>query len=284
MLSLNLGPFAISMGQALIIFAFIVALLVGKLAARKCDVAVGDILFNLATVGFVAARVAFVGLYFSDYGFAPLAWIDIRDGGFELIAGVLAAGLYASYVAWRQPALRSPLAAALFAGTLTWGLTGGLLGLIENQASRPPATELYTLDGTPTDLASLQQSKGMRPMVVNLWATWCPPCRAEMPVLEQAQKKHSDILFVFVNQAEAASTIQGFLDKMQLNIKHVLQDRHANVGRLAGSAALPTTLFYDAGGRLIDSHLGQLSKATLARGLERFAPTSNDPKPTKVLK
>lgn len=281
MLSLNIGPLAFSIGQALMVFAFVIALVVGTLAARGRDVVVGDSLWNLAIVGFLGARIAFVGHYFSDYGFDPLAWIDIRDGGFESIAGVLAAGSYASYLAWRRPALRHPLGAALFAGALTWGLTGGALNLIENQASRPPETKLYALDGTTTDLATLQQSQGMRPMVVNLWATWCPPCRAEMPVLERAQNERPDVLFVFVNQGEAAPTIQNFLNKTQLRIDHVLQDRHGNVAQLAGSAALPTTLFYAADGRLVDSHLGQLSKATLARALTRFASTLGDPKQTK---
>lgn len=178
MLSVNLGPLAISVGQALIIIAFVIALAVGKLAARRHDVAIGDTLFNLALVAFVAARIAFVAHYFPSYGLDPLAWIDIRDGGFDGLAAALAVGLYANYLTARQPALRHPLGTALFAGVLTWGLTGGALTLIGNQASRPPEAELYTLDGTKTDLASLQKRAGGRPMVVNLWASWCPPCRA----------------------------------------------------------------------------------------------------------
>lgn len=272
MLSLNLGPLALSIGQALMLLALVTALIVGKLTARRRNVAISDTLFNLALVGFVAARLAFVGLYFSDYGLDPLAWIDIRDGGFDIVAGLIAIGLYASWLAWRKAALRRPLGTALFAGALAWGLTGGALGLIESQAGHPPEVELRTLDGAPTHLVSLQQSEGARPMVVNLWATWCPPCRAEMPVLEQAQDAHADIVFVFANQGEGVSTIQRFMDRMQLDIDHVLRDRHGDIGRQVGSAALPTTLFYDADGRLVDSHLGQLSKATLARALKRFNP------------
>lgn len=276
MLSLNLGPLAISVGQALMIFSFVVALIVGKLAARRRDIAVADTLFNLAFVAFVAARIMFVTSYFSSYGLDPIAWIDVRDGGFEILTGLAAAVCYASYLVARKPALRVPLGAALFAGVLTWGLTGGALSLIENQAERPPQTELYTLDGTTTDLESLQKRTGNRPMVVNLWATWCPPCRAEMPVLEQAQKQRSDILFVFANQAESTFTIQGFLDQMNLELDNVLRDRHGEIAQQAGSAALPTTLFYNADGRLVDSHLGQLSTATLARALERFERTTNN--------
>lgn len=276
MLSFTLGPLAISVGQALIIAAFVVALVVGKLAARRRDVAISDALFNLALVGFVAARIAFVVHYFPSYGLDPFAWVDIRDGGFEIIAGLIVVGFHAGYIAARRPALRGPLGAALFAGVLTWGLTGGALSLIENQANQPPEAELYTLEGTRTDLVSLQASTGNRPMVVNLWATWCPPCRAEMPLLEQAQDEHSDVLFVFANQAEAVPTIRKFMDQMQLDMDHVLRDRRGEIAGQAGSAALPTTLFYAADGRLVDSHLGQLSKATLARALERFEPPPDE--------
>jgi thiol-disulfide isomerase/thioredoxin len=269
-LSLTLGPLAISVGQALIALAFLVALVVGKLTARRREVAIGDALINLALVGVVTARIAFVGHYFSSYGLDPLAWLDIRDGGFEIIAGLLAMGVYGGYLAWRSAALRRPLFVATFAGLLTWGLSGGALSLIENQASRPPQATLYTLNDEATDLARLQQETGNRPMVVNLWATWCPPCRKEMPLLEEMQKKHTDVLFVLVNQGETRPTIHDFLNHMQLDLEHVLLDRQGEIGQQAGSAALPTTLFYDASGKLVDSHLGELSRATLRRALKRF--------------
>jgi len=278
MLSFNLGPLAISVGQALMLGAFLVALVVGKLSARRRDVAIGDVLFNLVALGFLIARGVFVARYYTSYGFDPIAWIDISDGGFDVAAGLLAIIFYASYLGVREARLRTPLSAALLAGLITWGLTGGLLSRIESQANRPPTSKLYTLNGTVTDLVQLQQNSGKRPMVVNLWATWCPPCRTEMPVLEQAQNERSDVLFVFANQAESAATIQKFMTSMQLEMENVLQDRHRDIGRLAGSAALPTTLFYNADGRLIDSHLGQLSKATLARALERISPTPTETK------
>lgn len=281
MLSLNLGPLVISVGQALMVLALLVTVVVGKLAARRRDVAIIDTLCTLVLVGFVIARVAFVAHYFPSYGLDPVAWIDIRDGGFEVLAGLVAAGFYASYLGIRQPALRGPLGAALFAGLVTWGITGGALSLIDNQVKRPPEAELYTLDGGTTDLASLQKSEGNRPMVVNLWASWCPPCRAEMPVLQKAQNQHPDILFVFANQAESTDAIRKFLDQMELDIDHVLRDRRGQIAQQVGSAALPTTLFYDASGRLVDSHLGQLSQATLARALEHFDSVSDDSTPAK---
>lgn len=272
MLSLTLGPLAISVGQALIVLAFLVALIAGKVSAGRRDVAISDTIINLALVGMVAARLVFVGRYFASYGMDPLAWIDIRDGGFDPVAGVLAMVVYGVYLGWRRGVLRRPLFMAAFAGLLTWGLTGGAISLMENQASRPPQAELQTLDNAAVDLAGLQQEAGGKPMVVNLWATWCPPCRKEMPMLEKAQQERSDVLFVFANQGEAAPTINDFLDHESLALDNVLLDLKGAIGQEAGSAALPTTLFYDASGKLVDTHLGELSRATLRHALERTAP------------
>ncbi|MES1934356.1 redoxin domain-containing protein [Salinisphaera shabanensis T35B1] len=277
MLSFNLGPLAISVAHALMLFALITALIAGKVAARRREVPITDTLFNLALAGAVAARLVFVIRYFGEYRPAPLGIFDIRDGGFDAIGGLLGMAAYASFVVWRRPLLRAPLAAALVAGGLAWGLTGGALTLIEQQAASLPEARLQTLDGRATDLATLQAEAEGRPMVVNLWATWCPPCRAEMPVLEAAQNERDDVLFVFANQAEATPTIQSFLDSQDLHIEHVLRDSGGHLAKQAGSAALPTTLFYDGDGRLVDSHLGQLSRATLTAALERFdtAPTAS---------
>lgn len=282
MLSVSFGPLAISLAQALLLVALIVALTAGAVAGRRRGVVVSDALFGMALAGAMTARAVFVLRYAGEYGADPLAIIDIRDGGFDAVGGLTGIAAYAGWTFWLRPALRPPLTAALLAGGLTWGLTGGLLSLIEQQASAPPTAELATLEGRPTDLASLQQAHGNRPMVVNLWATWCPPCREEMPVLEGAQNRRDDVLFVFANQGEAAPTIRAFLNQQSLDLDHVLRDARAEIGTTAGSSALPTTLFYNADGRLVDSHLGQLSHATLAHALEAFdttpgtAPNSED--------
>lgn len=274
MLSLQIGPFAFSVGQALLVFALIVALAAGWLAGRKRNVAVSDALFGVAFSGLAAARLVFVVRYAGEYGLDPLAIIDIRDGGFDALGGLAGMAVYAGYKTWRVRELRRPLFAAVLAGGLSWGLTGGLLSLIEQQASAPPAARLVTLNGRTTDLASLQQAQGDRPMVVNLWATWCPPCRREMPMLEAAQDRYPGVLFVFANQREATPVIRDFLESQLLDLDHVLRDARGGIARSAGSTALPTTLFYNAEGRLVDSHLGQLSRATLAHALEAFDSTS----------
>lgn len=268
MLSFNLGPLAISISQVLIAIAFAVALLAGRLADSRRDAAAGDTLFTLAIIGVVSARIGFVAIRFTDYGLDPLAWIDVRDGGFHLIGGLIGIVVYATWRMRLMPALRRPLGAALVAGTLTWGLGSGALSLLNREASRLPEVSLQRLDGVPTDLVGLQRAAGNRPMVVNLWATWCPPCRAEMPVLAEAQSARPDVTFVFVNQREAVQAIERYLRAQGLLLENVVRDTGGQIPRAVGSAGLPTTLFYDGSGRLAHSHLGMLSKATLARAIE----------------
>lgn len=109
-------------------------------------------------------------------------------------------------------------------------------------------------------------------MVVNLWATWCAPCRREMPVLQQAQAARPEVHFVFLNQGESAERVLAFLGSQQLPLRNVLLDAHGQAGAQLGHRALPTTLFYDASGRLVDTRVGELSHATLAQRLEAMDP------------
>jgi hypothetical protein len=70
-------------------------------------------------------------------------------------------------------------------------------------------------------------------------------------------------VFVFVNQGEDGQTVMAYLNGGQLALENVVLDTRSAMGREVGSSALPTTLFYDAGGKLADSHLGAVSAASL---------------------
>jgi hypothetical protein len=82
--------------------------------------------------------------------------------------------------------------------------------------------------------------------------------------------------FVFANQGEYAPTVQKYLKVNQLTLSNVLMDPGKKLGQYLGSMALPTTLFFDASGHLVDTHLGALSSASLASKLSRLqVPGSN---------
>ena len=148
-------------------------------------------------------------------------------------------------------------------GVLSWGLGSLTLHSLE-QGTRLPELSFRDSNGTTVEL---QDYLG-KPLVVNLWATWCPPCRREMPVLAEAQRDNPELTVLFVNQGEGQGVVSQYLAAEALGLDNVLLDSGARLGQHVGSMALPSTLFYDAEGRQVGSHLGELSRASLTRALE----------------
>lgn len=270
MLTLNIGPLSLPITLFLMLVALLVAAGVGRLVGGSQRTGVGNIAIDMLVAAVLVARIAFVSIWFDTYRNSPWSMLDIRDGGFTPWAGMMAALLVAFWRAWRRPALRRPLAFGLAAGAVAWGGLFGAIRMMEN--TTVPQASVKTLAGEPTNLAALAQGK---PMVVNLWASWCPPCRREMPVLAAAQKQQTSLSFVFVNQGEDGETAQHYLTAAGLDLANVVIDPGTALGREVGSGALPTTLFYDANGRLVDTHLGPLSAASLASKLDQFRFPSN---------
>ena len=176
---------------------------------------------------------------------------------------MLAALLLGAWQAWRTQSIRKPLTSALAAGLLIWGLGSMTLYGLE-QGTRLP--QLTFRDSSGASVA-LEDYVG-KPLVVNLWATWCPPCRREMPVLAEAQRDNPQLTVLFVNQGEGPAVVSRYLETQALALDNVLLDSGGHLGQHVGSMALPTTLFYDDEGRQAGSHLGELSRASLARALE----------------
>ena len=122
-----------------------------------------------------------------------------------------------------------------------------------------------------------------KPTVLNLWATWCPPCRREMPLLQQAQVAHPGLNFVFVNQGETRADVVRYLQGQHMLLRNVLLDATLATGAAFDQRALPTTLLFDAQGRLVSTHVGAFSEATLAQSLNALqgtSPTVSPPGPS----
>lgn len=266
MLSFNLGPLTIPMDLVLLYAAFFIAWLSGWLIGRKRGSNPEAALFNMLLIGALVARAAFVLQYFEQYSSNLWQMIDIRDGGFLLLPGVIAAVLAGIYKAWRQAPLRVPLAIGVCIGLIAWGISFAVLNALQS-SQKLPDLAVRDIAGEPVLLQDLLG----KPLVINLWATWCPPCRREMPVLAAAQAANPDIRFVFVNQGEGQLLVEKFLAQQQLSLDNNLLDSGGRLGQAVGSLSLPTTLFYSADGMLKNNHLGELSQASLKHALRHIS-------------
>ncbi len=261
--ALVLGPLALPYSLLLLYAVVASGLYVGHRSSRKTGVAVEPMLWKSLLVGLLLARFAFVWEFRAAYLASPLSMLDIRDGGWNAIAGFVGAWLFALSLYGRRPALRKPMQAALLTGSLLW-LAGSIaLSLRPDTGQEMPALGFTSLTGQTVQLVEF---KG-KPTVVNLWASWCPPCVREMPVLQQAQVDQPDVNFVFLNQGESPDKVGPWLQARNLTLGNVLLDPTRTAGAAFQQSALPMTLFFDADGRLVSTRIGELSNATLAERL-----------------
>jgi thiol-disulfide isomerase/thioredoxin len=264
--AIAVGPLVFPTHVLLALLAIFLASGVAGWFQRRRGVDAWPLLWKMIVAGFVSARLVFVLRHRDIYGAAPWTAFDIRDGGFEPAIGLLAACVIGVELVRRSEALRRPLLVSVLAGLAVWG--GGTLALQWMTPSHAPLPNVVVrqLDGTDIALARFSG----KPLVINLWATWCPPCRREMPVLQAGQAANPDIGFVFVNQRESADTVRRYLANQRLPLQNVVTDPAGQLAAATGSVAYPTTLFYDGAGRLVLRHVGELSAATLRDKMKRI--------------
>ena len=273
MLSLSLGPVALPLAPVLLLIAVWAASWLATRQARKgADKALGELagrtVIHAALLGLLVARLAYLALHRDAYLASPLAAFDLRDGGWYAPAGLIAGLAWLAWRSGRWPLLRRPWMVSSVAGVALWWLASAASGLMGSQAL--PSVQLTELDGARS--VSLSEAARGRPVVVNLWASWCGPCRVEMPVLAAAQQRETAVGFLFVNQGESPATVQTYLRQEGLPLREVLLDSRSTLGQAIGSRGVPITLFYDAQGRQVDAHFGILNAAALQSRLRQLRP------------
>lgn len=213
----------------------------------------------LAGVAALGARAGFVTLYWGEYWHAPWSILNLRDGGWHAGSGVAALVLGLAYYLWRRPAQRRALAASISAAVTGCGLA---VMLALSLAPKPPE-RLPTLSAVRADGSALALPDGQA-TVLNLWASWCPPCRREMPVLADAAARHPQIRFVLLNQGEDADVAAAALREMGIPLDLGAWDPDARASDILEARGYPVTLIIDADGRVLRRHLGEVSRASLA--------------------
>ncbi|RDI95193.1 TlpA family protein disulfide reductase [Meiothermus sp. QL-1] len=262
--ALLLGPLALSwpnLALLLGVFTFI------WLSARR---GVEGKAWGVVLVAGLAARVGYAlehHAVWPSLGAALLGIVDIRTGGWHGWAGLLGGALAAWGLLGREAVrLVLPGVASLAVALLPLGLQHGLQrGLAGGQSELGDRVVFYLEPGQSRP-SEARWGDLPRPMLVNFWATWCPPCRAEMPLLVEYQRKGYPI--VLLNAGEDPGAIQAFLRQSGLEARVFLDG--AGLQQAFQVSGLPTTLLIGPEGQVVARHLGPVNRAQLEALLQRL--------------
>jgi peroxiredoxin len=128
-----------------------------------------------------------------------------------------------------------------------------------------PDFTLTALDGSSVRLSDLRG----QPVLINFWASWCGPCRAEMPHIQTAYETHADegLVVLGVNQLESPPTVARFVAEYGVTFPIPL-DSDGKASALYQAHALPTSFFIDAEGLIRDMFIGPMSSGLLESKLQ----------------
>lgn len=133
--------------------------------------------------------------------------------------------------------------------------------------NRAPDFELQTLDGEQVKLSDYRGSRVM----LNFWATWCPPCRAEMPDMEKFYQD-KDVVILAVNLTETESNmkvIEDFVEEYELSFP-ILLDEHIEVATLYMIQPIPTSYMIDSNGIVQNKAFGALNYELMVNEFEKM--------------
>lgn len=120
---------------------------------------------------------------------------------------------------------------------------------------------LLDLDGEPVSLRDFRGS----PVIVNFWATWCAPCRIEMPELQAAYEQYQDegLVILALDQDEPAELARAFFDEMGLTFTALLDEKSVVATTFGSFGVLPTSYFIDRDGVVTAIHRGPMTRGQI---------------------
>jgi thiol-disulfide isomerase/thioredoxin len=278
----NLGPLLVPTRPFLLVLCFFVAIWTSGQLARRFGLNLTKAkrtTEHAAWLGVVGARLVFALVHFSAYRSAPWTILYFWQPGYMYLGGLLFGG---AYILWQsriyQPNQRKTFLAVVAASYLLAAVI--FLGAIASlQLLRPsevpgkgdlaPVMQFQNIDGDTVSLSGLQG----RGVVLNFWATWCPPCRREMPMLDEFHQNYSDnglsVIGLAVN--ESAAQVRQLVSSMGLSYPIWVDappslpgfDRSQEVFNRYGGVGLPMTIFIDRKGIIKNVYVGELSRGYL---------------------
>jgi thiol-disulfide isomerase/thioredoxin len=266
--AVSIGPFVMDgerFAAVLGIFAFWLA---SWVLTERVDKRFGPWSTSVLLAGLVAARLGNVIEHFGSFVDEPWRIFAVWQGGFSWPWAMPPIFLI---TLWRLPRLKAAWSlAALAAGLITWNAAALLNG--KTTPIDAPAAAFEQLSGADVRL----RPQPGEPLIVNLWATWCPPCRREMPMMAEIAHREEGVTFMFANQGETAPEIQRYLADERLELETVLIDSTRQLSRHYEAVGMPTTLFIARDGRLADVHVGEISQEALLEQIKRLKNESSE--------
>src|SRR3954452_11933161 len=140
--------------------------------------------------------------------------------------------------------------------------------------SRPVNLPFRDMSGKTVHLSDLRG----KPVVLNFWATWCIPCRAEMPLFVEAEKEFSEkgvvFLAVSLDDKQTRPKIPAFVEEFRIPSTIWTGGSTMDLQDLKLGEALPATAFLDAKGRIVSRVLGQITRDELRARLQSLTDSS----------
>lgn len=263
MTAMSVGPFLIPGDRMALLVGGAFLLGAGVLLARVVDRRFAEWSSWLPPIVIVAGRVVHIISYPNGFLRDPLLIFAIWDGGVTWWAGLLAAVAF-TMLRFKDLRMRSWTLGTLAATLMVWNIAWQLVAVTPAVAA--PEAALPTLSG---EQKSLKEFAG-RPTVVNLWATWCPPCRKEMPMLVEAASDRRDVNFVFANQGEGPTSIVAYMSAAGLKIDNLLLDQFRSLSQHYAVQGYPATVFLDARGVARKIHYGEITREALEAQLAKM--------------
>ncbi|SFC26786.1 Thiol-disulfide isomerase or thioredoxin [Marinospirillum celere] len=266
--AITLGPLMLPFSRLPGIFALLALVVTSEVLDKKYP-GIARWGWLTALIAAVGGRLGFAAMTPSAYWSEPWTLVYFWQPGYSWWAALLAALIFSGFYWSRHQQLRKQ-GAVILASAAALGL--GTLLLLPNTGTgeQLPGLQVFSLEGEEIQLTDF---KG-EPLVVNLWATWCPPCRREMPMLE-SYEEDDRLQVVLINQGESLLAVQEYLQEDGLEFAALFLDPAQEAMQLYQAPGLPATLFYNEAGELVDRHFGELSRGQIEQFIRRHGRTSD---------
>ncbi len=278
----NIGPLLISTRPLAVILSLLLAVWISRVIAARMALDtrwLQRVAEGCAWSGVIGARLGFVLMNWSAFQGAPWTALYFWQPGYSPTWGLLAGAMYAAWRLWQSPvgerlSLLKALGGGYAVGAILAVSVLGTMNIfagpqIARTGERVPDFALVDLNGDAVRFSDLTG----RAVVLNFWATWCPPCRREMPLLDAFQKEYSarGLTVVGVDVGEDMELVRRFIESIDVEYPIWVDppgappgfDRSQSIHRRFGGVGLPTTIFIDREGVVQKRHLGELNRAIL---------------------